>query len=284
MSKILNDFFQRFKLARKSPKIMLISGIFLLFILILLNILNTFYGFDPLKITDDMLSSPSMKHFMGTDQLGRDIFSRVCTGTINSLTIALVSVSFSLTLGAPIGALSGFFAGKTDRILSVIFDALYAFPGIILAILIAAMVGPGVITTSLAISVEYMPQYYRVVRGLTLSLKERPFIEALRSLGAPTRKLVFHHILIYSIPSIIALAMLNMGSAILAISGLGFLGLGLPPPTPEWGTDLGSGRKYIPMGFWWLSTFPGVMIAISIIAFTLIGEGLNEILKPQVLD
>jgi len=279
MSEKLKGFFKRFIISHKSSKIMFITGIFLLFLIFFLNIFNNFFGYNPLKITDDILSPPSSQHIMGTDQLGRDVFSRVTNGARSSLTVAFIAVFISLTIGAPIGALSGYFAGKIDRFFSIIFDALYAFPGIILAILIAVMIGPGVITTAIAISVEYIPQYFRVVRGLSLSLKERPFIEALRALGARPRNLIFQHILIYSIPSIIALMMLNMGSAILAVSGLGFLGLGLPPPKPEWGTDLGRGRDFITMGVWWTSTFPGLMIVISVVAFTLMGEGLNEIFR-----
>lgn len=279
MSEIVKDFIQRFKIAPKSSKIILITGIFLLLIIIFLNIFNNFFGYSPLKTTGDLFSKPSIEHIMGTDQLGRDIFSRVCYGARSSLIIAFISVIVSLTLGAPIGATSGYIAGKLDRVFSIIFDALYAFPGIILAILIAVMVGPGVYSTSIAISVEYIPQYFRIVRGLSLSLKERPFVESLRALGARTRNLIFQHILIYAIPSIIALMMLNMSSAILMVSGLGFLGLGLPPPTPEWGTDLGRGRDFITMGVWWASAFPGLMIVISVVAFTLIGEGLNEIIR-----
>jgi len=279
MSETLKKFLRRFAIASKSSKLMLIAGILLIFLIVFLYTYTSFFGYSPLDTTGDLLSPPDNEHIMGTDQLGRDIFSRVCIGSGSSLTIALIAAAFSLIIGSPIGALSGYFAGKIDRVLSVIFDALYAFPGIILAILIAVMIGPGVTTTSLAISVEYIPQYFRIVRGLALSLKERPFVEALRALGARSRNLIFQHILIYAIPSILALIMLNMGSAILAVSGLGFLGLGLPPPTPEWGTDLGRGRDFITMGVWWASAFPGLMIVISVVAFTLIGEGINEILR-----
>jgi len=264
----------------KSSKIMFITGIFLFFIIFFLTIFVHFFAYDPLLTTGELFSPPSFKHIMGTDQLGRDVFSRVCYGTAPSLTIAFIAVILSLTVGTPIGAVSGHFAGKVDRIFSVIFDALYALPGIILAILIAAMVGPGVINTSVAISVEFIPPYFRVVRGIALSFKERPFIEALRALGARPRDLIFRY-MIYALPSIIALMVLNMGSAILAVSGLGFLGLGLPPPTPEWGTDLGRGRDFITMGVWWISLFSGLMIVISVIAFNLVGEGLHEILGTK---
>jgi len=279
MRKKMKNMLQRFRIAPKSSKIMFKSGVFLFFFIVFLYFLNNSFGYNPLRTTGDLYSPPSMSHIMGTDQLGRDVFSRVCHGVRFSLTIAFIATLISLIIGTPIGALSGYFGGKIDRVFSIILDALYAFPGIILAILISVIVGPGIITTSIAISVEYIPQYFRIVRGLTLSIKERTFIEALRALGARSRDLIFDHILIYAIPSIISIMMLNMGSAILAVSGLGFLGLGLPPPTPEWGTDLGRGRDFITIGVWWTSVFPGLMIVISIVAFTLIGEGLNEIMK-----
>jgi peptide/nickel transport system permease protein len=218
---------------------------------------------------------------MGTDQLGRDVFIRVCYGAKSSLTVAFIAVVISLSIGTTIGAFSGFFAGKTDRILSIVFDALYAFPGIILAILIAVILGPGIFTTSVAISVGEIPQYFRVVRGLSLSLRERPYMEAEIALGARPRNLIFQHILPYAVPSIVTIMTLSMGSAILQVSGLGFLGLGLPPPTPEWGLDLGRGRDFITMGVWWASTFPGLMILVSVIGFTLIGEALSEILGTK---
>jgi len=279
---IVKSFIRRFAITQKSAKILMTAGIILFLMLVFFYIFNSFFGYDPYEITRNILEPPDSNHIMGTDQLGRDIFSRMCYGTSSSLAIALIASVISLIIGAPMGAVSGYFAGPTDRILSVIFDALYAFPGIILAVLIAVMLGPGVYTTSIAISVEFIPQYFRVVRGLSLSLKERPFVEAIKALGARSRNLVFQHILVYAVPSIVALVMLNMGSAILAVSGLGFLGLGLPPPTPEWGTDLGRGRDFITMGVWWASTFPGLMIVISVVAFTLIGEGLNEMLKTSI--
>ena len=281
MNEILKNFLQRFKIATKLTKKMFITGILLLFIIIIFNIYQSFFGYSPIKATGDIFESPNSEHIMGTDQLGRDVFSRVSCGVRSSLMIAFLSVIIASTSGTTIGVLSGYFAGKIDRIFSIIFDALFAFPGLILAIIISTMVGPGIIPTSIAISIGYIPQYFRVVRGLTLSLKERPFIEALRALGARPINLI-QHILIYTTPSIITLIMLNVASSLLAVSGLGFLGLGIIPPTPELGIDLGRGRAFITMGVWWTSFFPGLMIVISVAAFTLFGEGLNEILKTTM--
>lgn len=272
----LKGFFYKLRIAPTSSRIMFITGIFLFFLIVFLYAVNFFVGYSAIITTGDKLSPLSPEHIMGTDHLGRDVFSRVCHGTGFSLSIAFLAVAISLTIGAPIGVLSGYFGGIIDRILSIIFDALYAFPGIILAILIRISIGPGIIPTAVAISVGFIPQYFRVVRSSALSLKERPFIEALRTLGAGHKTLI-HHIFIYTIPSVTTIATLNMAEAILSVAGLGFLGLGLPPPTPEWGTDLGRGRDFITAGVWWQSTFPGLFIMIAVLAFTLIGESLNEI-------
>jgi peptide/nickel transport system permease protein len=281
LSEILGSISKRFSASSASSRKILIIGVFLVSFVISLNAFANLFGYDPLAITTDVLLQPSLKHLMGTDQLGRDVFIRVCYGAKSSLTVAFIAVVISLSIGTTIGAFSGFFAGKTDRILSIVFDALYAFPGIILAILIAVILGPGIFTTSVAISVGEIPQYFRVVRGLSLSLRERPYMEAEIALGARPRNLIFQHILPYAVPSIVTIMTLSMGSAILQVSGLGFLGLGLPPPTPEWGLDLGRGRDFITMGVWWASTFPGLMILVSVIGFTLIGEALSEILGTK---
>jgi len=264
----------------RANKEVLLVGIIILFVMVVLSVTGQFYLYDPTAATSDIFAPPSIGHIMGTDQLGRDIFSRVVFGARYSLLVSFIAVGFSSIIGTPIGSISALFAGKLDRILSVIFDALYAFPGIILAILISVMIGQGVYTTGIAVGVTFIPQYYRVVRGLTLSLKERPFVEALRAVGARSRDTLLH-LTAYAIPSIIVIMTLNMASAILQVSGLGFLGLGLPPPTPEWGTYLGRGRDFITSGVWWTSAFPGLMIFINVLAFTLIGEGLNELIKPK---
>jgi peptide/nickel transport system permease protein len=263
---------------------MFVLGIILFFIIIILNVYVIFFGFSPVEMVDKKFLEPNNKYFMGTDQLGRDVFSRVIVGSKSSLSIAFIAVVIASSVGSSLGVYAGYFAGNIDRVLSVIFDALYAFPGIIFAILISVMFGRGIYTTAFAISIGYIPQYFRVVRGISLSVKERPFIEALRSIGAKSRTIIFQHLIVYAIPSIIALIVLNMGSAILAVSGLGFLGLGLPPPKPELGTDLGRGRDFITRKIWWTSVFPGLMILIIVLSFTLLGEGLNEILSAKISD
>jgi peptide/nickel transport system permease protein len=263
----------------KSSRSMVVAGTIIVVVVLALDVYAHIVGLDPLLTTYQDLSPPTLQNIMGTDQLGRDLFSRVSFGTTFSLLVAFISVAISVSVGSIMGALSGFFGGKIDRATSLAFDALYALPPLIIAILIAAMIGTGIVNTGLAIAVGYMPQYFRIVRGIILSIKERPFIESARAIGTGYVNLIFRHMMPYAIPSIIALMTLNMGSGIVDVSGLGFLGLGLPPPTPEWGTDLGRGRDFITAGAWWPSTFPGLMIVISVLGFTLVGEGLDEIFR-----
>jgi len=263
----------------KSSRWMIIAGTIIIVIVLAFDVYAHIVGLDPLVTGYQTLSPPSIEHVMGTDQLGRDLFSRVSLGTTFSLLVAFISVIISVSVGSIIGALSGFFGGRIGQATSLLFDALYALPSLLIAILIATMIGPGVVNTGLAIGIGYMPQYFRIVRGIILSIKERPFIESARAIGAGHGTLIFHHMMPYAIPSIIAIMTLNMGSGIVEVSSLGFLGLGLPPPTPEWGTDLGRGRDLITAGAWWPSTFPGLAIVISVLGFTLIGEGLDEIFR-----
>ena len=222
---------------------MVIAGTIIVVAVLTLDVYAHVGGLDPLATTYQYLSPPNLAHVMGTDQLGRDLLARVSIGTTFSLLVAFISVIISVGVGCIIGAISGFFGGKTDRAISLAFDALYALPPLIIAILIAAMIGAGIVNTGIAIAVGYMPQYFRIVRGIILSIKERPFIESTRAIGAGYVSLIFRHMMPYAIPSIIALMTLNMGSGIVDVSGLGFLGLGLPPPTPEWGTDLGLRKR-----------------------------------------
>jgi peptide/nickel transport system permease protein len=258
---------------------MVMAGTVIVVAVLTLDVYAHVGGLDPLATTYQYLSPPNLAHVMGTDQLGRDLLARVSIGTTFSLLVAFISVIISVGVGCIIGGISGFFGGKIDRAISLAFDALYALPPLIIAILIAAMIGAGIVNTGVAIAVGYMPQYFRIVRGIIFSIKERPFIESTRAIGAGYVSLIFRHMMPYAIPSIIALMTLNMGSGIVDVSGLGFLGLGLPPPTPEWGTDLGRGRDFITSGAWWPSTFPGLMIVISVLGFTLVGEGLDEVFR-----
>jgi peptide/nickel transport system permease protein len=221
---------------------------------------------------------------MGTDQLGRDVFARVVSGARFVLTVALLSTAISAALGTILGLLSGYVGGLLDRVLSLVMDSMYAFPGLILAIAIAALLGVGVLNISMAIAVVYIPSYYRMVRGVVLSLKSAPFVEAAVVAGAGPWSIVTRHILPNVVPQIVSLLPVSFADAIITEAGLTFLGLGIEPPTPDWGFDLNKGRQFFLAGYWWIGVFPGLMIILSVLGFLLVGESLNELLNPRKVE
>jgi peptide/nickel transport system permease protein len=221
---------------------------------------------------------------MGTDNLGRDVFSRILYGAETVLKVALLSAIFSALVGVPVGLLSGFVGGQLDRVISLVMDSIYSFPGLILAIAMAAMLGPGVLNMAIAISVVYVPTYFRMVRGQTLAVKEELYVEAARSLGARATTILRLYVFPNVIPSIVVIFSMNIADAILTEAGLSFLGLGIDPSVPDWGYDLSKGKAFLPGGHWWIITFPGMMIALVALGFALLGEGLNEILNPRLTE
>ncbi len=220
---------------------------------------------------------------LGTNQIGQDVFSRVIWGTRVSLLIGFASAFFSLVLGVPLGLIAGFRGGKFDRALTMVMDSLYAFPGLILAIAITAVLGPSMFNIILAIAVLYIPTYYRIVRGQTLTTKESLFVEAATSLGAKTRVILGKYIYPNVIPSVAIIFSVNVADAILTGAGLSFLGLGLPPTIPDWGIDIARGVTTM-QSSWWIITFPGIAVVLVVLAFTLLGEGLMEIFNPKLRD
>jgi peptide/nickel transport system permease protein len=187
-------------------------------------------------------------------------------------------------VGIPIGLFSGYYGGKLDRLLSLVMDSVYSFPGLILAIVMAAMLGPGIINISLAIAVIYIPTYFRMVRGQTMTVKEELYVEAARSIGASSMSIMFRYIFPNVIASVVVIFSLNVADAILTEAGLSYLGLGLPPDLPDWGIDLAKGKNFIPLNVWWVVSFPGLMITLVALSFTMIGEGLSEILNPRLKE
>ncbi len=220
---------------------------------------------------------------MGTDNLGRDIVSRIIWGARTIMTVALSSALISSVIGVTLGLISGYVSGTLDRVISLLMDSIYSFPGLLLAIAMVAMLGPGLINVAVAVSVIYIPTFFRVVRGQVLSVKEELYVDAARSLGATSASILRQYILPNIIPSIVIVFSLNVADAILTEAGLSFIGLGLPPDIPDWGYDISKGHAYLVSGRWWLITFPGLMITLVATGFSLLGEGLSEILNPRLL-
>ena len=225
---------------------------------------------------------PSLKFPMGTNYLGEDIFSRMIFGGSTMMEVALFSVLICFLVGVPLGLVAGYSRRVVDSLLSLLMDSIYAFPGLVLAIAIAAVLGRGVINLSIAIAVVYIPTYFRVVRSQVLTIKELPFVEAVRVEGGRTRNILFRQILPNVIPSIAVIASINIADAVITEAGLTYLGLGVNPAVPDWGYDILYGKTLFFAGAWWAWVFPGLMIVLLAGGFTFIGEGLSEVLNPRL--
>ncbi|HQP09129.1 MAG TPA: ABC transporter permease [Anaerolineaceae bacterium] len=236
-----------------------------------------------LQVAGTLREQGSKGFFMGTNQIGQDIFSRIIWGTRIALIVGLSSALVSFIFGVPLGLLSGFIGGPLDRVLTLLMDSLYSFPGLILAITIAAVLGPGIMNIIVSIAVLYVPTYFRIVRGQTLQVKEELYVEAARSMGASRLTILTKYIFPNVIPSVVIIFSVNVGDAILTEAGLSFLGFGLPPDTPDWGIDLARGQDYVRRA-WWLITFPGLMVTLVTLSFSMLGESLSEILNPRLAE
>lgn len=225
--------------------------------------------------------APSWDHPMGTDRLGRDVFSRVIYGGAVPLIVGFVAVFLALTIGSTLGWVSGYVGGLPDRGIALVMDALYSFPGLILAIALSAVLGRGVSPMVMAIAVVYIPTYFRVVRGQVFQIKEQEFIEAARALGFGWGRVLLRHIAPNTLSSMLVVVPFNIADAILTEAGLSFLGFGVRPPTPDWGFDISNGQEFLLAGDWWMVTFPGLMIIIVALGFGMAGEGISDWLNPQ---
>jgi peptide/nickel transport system permease protein len=224
---------------------------------------------------------PSLDHPFGTDQVGRDVYSRVIYGTRISLLVGVVAVGIGMTAGVLIGLVAGLYRGWLDEVLMRVMDAIHAFPALVLALAITAALGTGIINIMIAIGIVYMPSYARLVRGQVLSVRERDFVVAAQILGATIPRLMFLHIWPNVTAPIIVQASLNVSTAILTEASLSFLGLGVRPPTPSWGSSLQGGYQYLSTAPW-LSIYPGIAIFIAVLAFNLFGDGLRQMLDPRL--
>jgi ABC-type dipeptide/oligopeptide/nickel transport system permease subunit len=226
------------------------------------------------------LRPPSAEHPLGTDHLGRDLLARLLYGGRLSLLIGFLAVALGLAVGVPLGAISGFRGGFTDLAVQRVADVLLSFPGFLLALALVAMLGVGLQNVVVAVGVGAVPSFIRLVRASVLAIREQPYVEAARALGQRQAPIVFRHVLPNALAPVIVQATLNLGSAILVAAGLGFLGLGVQPPTAEWGAMLGEGRQYIfraPA----LTTYPGLAIFLAVLGFNLFGDGLRDALDPR---
>jgi ABC-type dipeptide/oligopeptide/nickel transport system permease subunit len=238
--------------------------------------------YDPFEVfPDQSLQPPGSAHWMGTDLLGRDIFSRVIYGGRVSLLIGFVSVSISAAVGVVMGLLAGFYGGLLDNLVMRVIDILMAFPGILLALTIVALLGPGLVNVMIAVGIGGIANYARLVRASVLSIKEEMYVEAARSIGVRDRRIIFRHVLPNALPPVLVLASMSYGWALLSAAGLSFLGLGATPPMAEWGAMLSDGRALM----WdapWTAIFPGVAILCVVLAANLLGDALRDILDPRL--
>lgn len=260
-------------------------GLFVVILFLLMTGLTQIEGLTPFHTTKyrdaPRLEGPTLQHPMGTDQLKRDVLSRVISGGKASLIVAFAAVALSMTAGSVLGWISGFFGGYLDRVLSLTMDAIYSFPSMILAITLVAMLGAGIAPMIWSVGFVYIPTYFRVTRAEVLQVRETAYVEAIRAVGASNTRIVLRHVAPNTVNAIMAISSFNLADAILTVAALSFLGFGLPPPAPDWGFDIQNGQKYLQSGSWWLITFPGLMIIMLSLGFGLIGEGISDLVNPK---
>ena len=229
----------------------------------------------------ERLEGPSADHWLGTDEYGRDIFARMVHGARVSLKVGLIAVGISILLGGSIGAIAGYYGGRLDNVIMRIMDIFLAIPSILLAIAIVSALGPSLYNLMLAIGISSVPKYARIVRASVLSIRDQEFIEAARAIGANDLRIILKHIIPNSLAPVIVQGTLGVAGAILSTAGLSFIGLGIQPPAPEWGSMLAGGRQYLRIA-WHVTTFPGLAIMITILALNLLGDGLRDALDPRL--
>jgi len=275
-----SEFLRKFR----KQKTAVIAAV-VLFMLVLIAIFS--YAIAPYGINEynysEILQGPSAKHWFGTDEFGRDIFSRIICGTRISLSIGFSAITTAAIIGAILGLLAGYYGGILDSIIMRVGDVLFAFPGLILAIAIVAILGPGLYNVVIAVIIFRIPTFARLVRGSTLQLKNSVYVQASRSLGASDARILFHHILPGALPNIIVQYSISIGGSIMTAASLSYLGMGASPPTPEWGLMLSNARTYV-FTNWHYAFFPGLAIFITVLCFNLMGDGLRSALDPKLSE
>ncbi len=286
---VVNELPRRSEVARawrrfKANRMAIVGGGFIILLCLMAIFADTIAPYDPLEIYSGKRGvGPSREHPMGFDHVGRDLLSRVIYGSRVALVVGLVASSIAVVIGVAVGAAAGYFSGWPDSLLSRLTDTLMAFPLIALLIVLAAVLGPSLLTTIVVIGVTVWAQYARVVRAEVLSLKEQEFIVAARAIGASDRRIIGRHILPNVLAPVIVLATLGVGSIIILEAALSFLGLGIQAPTPSWGATLSDGRAYILL-YPHIAIAPGIMIVLTVLAFNLLGDGLRDALDPRQKD
>jgi peptide/nickel transport system permease protein len=260
----------------------LIGGTLLLVVVLCAVLAPLISPYDPIKTNQrTSLEAPSFAHLMGTDRFGRDVLTRVIWAGRLSLPVGFVSVVIGAVLGVALGLIAGYYGGQWDAVIMRFVDLLLAFPGILLALAIVAVLGPSLLNLMIAVGISSIPDYVRITRGTVLSVKQREFVLAARTVGSRSGAIILRHILPNVLAPLIVLGTLGMAAAVITGSALSFLGLGIRPPTPEWGNMLSEGREFLQHA-WWVAFFPGLAIMVTVFAINLLGDGLRDALDPRM--
>jgi peptide/nickel transport system permease protein len=291
----LGHAWKPFRQASRTSRLLILAGLVITLAFLLVAVAGpALYGYDGVQYRvevapgdyDDLpqLEGPSSAHPFGTTRDRFDVLARVIHGTRLALSVMALSVALAMVIGVPLGLVSGYRGGALDRALVTVMDAVYVFPPLLLAIvvsfLLSAYLEAGVPSAAAAVGLVYVPQYFRVVRNHTLSVKEEPFVEAARSLGAKDRTILARYVFFNVVQSVPVILTVNAADAILTLSSLGFLGYGVQPPTPEWGYDVSRAITDVSSGVWWTAFWPGMAIVVLVTALSLVGEGLNDVINP----
>ncbi|MBW3561084.1 MAG: ABC transporter permease [Actinobacteria bacterium] len=284
-----------FRRASRTSKILIWIGVVIVLFFVLMALFGTdLWRYGPTQYRVEVapgefqsipeLQRPSWQHPFGTDRNNFDILARIIGGAQLAIIVVLVAVSLAMLIGVPLGLFSGYRGGWPDRLLTTSMDAVYAFPPLLLAIIIAfvlqGLFGGGIAAAAGAVGITYIPQYFRVVRNHTLSVKQEPFVEAARSLGAKDRTILGRYVFFNVVQSVPVILTLNAADSILTLAALGFLGYGIEPPTAEWGFDVSQAVSDVAAGIWWTAFWPGIAIVVLVTGLTLVGEGLNDVINP----
>ena len=240
---------------------------------------NNFFGYSISSFSNNIFDPPSFSHLCGTDRLGRDVCLRTLQGSSIAIEVVFLAIVFAITLGLPLGLLSGYYGGFFDKILTLIMDTIFSIPVILLSVVVAFVLGKGIINAAFALCIVYSPQYFRLIRNQTIQIKSETFIESAKVSGANVKTIIFKYILPNVITPLPILLTLNAADAVLVLGSLGFLGLGVPADTPEWGSDLNLAINALPTGIWWTALFPGLAMFLLVLGLSFIGEELESVME-----